>query len=106
MKGAFYLQPKSAARSRCRSCVRGLSGLEPASAGTARDAEEIVSADLITWADTIFVMEAVHHRRLKGMFPSLMRDKRVIVLGIPDEYPFMDAKLIELLRQKVETHLR
>ena len=81
-------------------------GVEAMSAGTNADAEVCVSADLIEWAEIIFVMEGVHRRRLNRRFGSVLRDKKIVVLGIPDEYGYMDEALVELLRQRVEPHLR
>ena len=79
--------------------------MEAASAGTSVDADTPVSADLVGWADIIFAMERVHHRRLLKRFGSLLKAKRVVVLGIPDEYKYMDPQLIEILRRKVLPHL-
>jgi predicted protein tyrosine phosphatase len=50
-------------------------------------------------------MEAVHRRRLNQRFSGLLRTKRIIVLGIPDEYGYMDQRLIDLLRTKVAQHI-
>jgi predicted protein tyrosine phosphatase len=80
--------------------------VETDSAGTAPDAETRVSADAVEWADVIFVMEPVHRRRLQGMFPKQLRDKRLVVLDISDEYGFMDPELVEVLKRRVEPHLR
>jgi predicted protein tyrosine phosphatase len=81
-----------------------LQGLSVLSAGTSPDANTPVSADLIEWADIVFVMEAVHRRRLNQRFTALLRTKRTIVLGIPDD-GYMDQRLIDLLRTKVSQHL-
>jgi predicted protein tyrosine phosphatase len=80
-------------------------GLEVLSAGTSVDAENPVSADLIDWADLVFAMEDVHRKRLHKQFGSLLRTKRVIVLGIPDNYKYMDAELINILKERVHRHL-
>jgi predicted protein tyrosine phosphatase len=82
-----------------------LPGVEASSAGTAEDADNPISADLIEWADVIFVMEQVHRKRINDRFKSLLRRKKVIVLGIPDEYNYRDADLIALLKSKVLRHL-
>jgi len=82
-----------------------LEGYSVLSAGTSPDAEMPVSADLIEWADIVFVMEAVHRRRLNQRFRAALRSKRLIVLGIPDHYNYMDESLIDLLRVKVTQHL-
>ena len=79
----------------------GLNGYAVLSAGTSSDAETVISADLVDWADLIFVMEGVHRRRLNQRFGSSLRTKRLIVLEIPDRYRYMDTQLVELLQEKV-----
>jgi predicted protein tyrosine phosphatase len=83
----------------------GLRGVEVLSAGTNPDAEVVVSADLVDWADLIFLMEDVHRRRLNRLFGASLRAKRVVVLGIPDEYDYMDGRLVEHLRKKVSRYI-
>jgi|ERR1700733_10421911 predicted protein tyrosine phosphatase len=83
----------------------GMRGCEVLSAGTSPDAETIISADLVAWADLIFAMEGIHRRRLNQRFGSSLRAKRIIVLDIPDEYSYMDSALIELLQEKVSRHI-
>jgi predicted protein tyrosine phosphatase len=83
-----------------------LQGHSVLSAGTSPDANTPVSADLIEWADIIFAMEAVHRRRLNQRFSALLRTKRIVVLGIPDEYGYMDQSLIDILRTKISQHLK
>ncbi|SDE64692.1 Predicted protein tyrosine phosphatase [Terriglobus roseus] len=81
-------------------------GVSALSAGTAPDAETVVSADLVEWADVIFAMETVHKRRLTALFSRELRVKQLIVLGIPDRYSYMDETLVNLLQSKVEAHLK
>ncbi len=81
-------------------------GITTASAGTSEDAENVVSADLIEWADIIFAMETVHKRKLNQKFASLLKTRRVVVLGIPDKYGYMDEALVASLNQKVPRHLK
>ena len=83
----------------------GQPGLEVLSAGTNTDAANPICADLIDWADIIFVMEETHRKKLNKMFGSLLREKRLIVLGIPDQYRYMDPDLVEILRKRVPKHL-
>ena len=83
----------------------GYEGIEALSAGTAPDAETPVSAELIEWADVVFAMEGVHRKRLMSGFGTLMRDKRVVVLGIRDRYAYMEPALVELLKSKISAHL-
>jgi predicted protein tyrosine phosphatase len=81
-------------------------GVEASSAGTSPDAETHVSPDLIDWADLIFVMESVHRSRLNRRFGPNLRNKRIIVLGIPDEYDYMEPDLIAVLKRTVTPYLR
>ena len=80
-------------------------GVEALSAGTAPDAETPVSAELIEWADIVFAMEGVHRKRLMSAFGTLLKDKRVVVLGIRDRYAYMEPELVELLKSKVASYL-
>ena len=64
-----------------------------------------MSCELIEWCDRIVVMERVHHSRLKAMFPKELQAKRVIVLGIPDRYDFMDPELVLRLRTQLAPFL-
>lgn len=80
-------------------------GLETASAGTRRGADNPLSAELVDWADVIFVMEKQHQRKLSDNFKAQLRGKRVICLGIRDDYQFMQPELVDLLEAKVGKHL-
>ena len=81
-------------------------GIEAISAGTNNDAETPLTADLIDWADIVFVMEKAHRNRVTHKFRRWLRDKPVVVLGIPDDYAFMDPELVRLLEARVARHLR
>jgi predicted protein tyrosine phosphatase len=80
-------------------------GLEVISAGINPDADNRVSADEVEWADVIFVMEANHRRKLNKMFRSILQGKRIVVLGIPDDFAYMDPNLVAILRGRVPQHL-
>ena len=75
--------------------------LETASAGISRDADNPLTAELVDWADLIFVMEKRQRARLQQRFRANLRSKRVICLDIPDRYAFMDPALVRLLEAKV-----
>ncbi len=81
-------------------------GVETDSAGLAPDAEVPLSAEQIQWAELIFVMERVHQRRLQQRFGAQLKGRRVICLGIPDDYDYMQPELIELLERKAGSYLR
>lgn len=80
-------------------------GLECDSAGLFDTAEVPVGPEQLAWADLIFVMEPIHRRRLNQKFKRHLQGKRVIVLGIPDDYDYMQPALIELLERKVRPFL-
>lgn len=75
------------------------------SAGTSRQAKKYLTADDITWADKIFVMEDKHKSQLTARFANQTRYKAVIVLDIADDYNYMDSELVEILTQSVEPYL-
>ena len=80
-------------------------GIETASAGVLRDADNPVTPELLAWADTILVMEPAQRARLTAAFDAALRGKRVVVLGIPDDFGYMDPTLVALLMEKVPRHL-
>jgi predicted protein tyrosine phosphatase len=79
-------------------------GIEVASAGTNNDADNPLTPELVRWADIIFVMERTHRNKLQKRFRADLK-ARVICLDIPDEYEFMDQRLIRLLEAKVRRSL-
>ena len=84
----------------------GWPGLEVDSAGLADDADTIVSAEQLDWAELILVMEPAHRRRLRSRHGHLLKGKRVVSLDIPDHYAFMQAELVTLLLKKASHLLR
>lgn len=75
------------------------------SAGIAPTATKQVNAEMIRWADKIFVMEQIHEQFIRHSFPDIdVRDK-LIVLDIPDFYYYMEPELIDLLHQKIDPYL-
>jgi predicted protein tyrosine phosphatase len=85
--------------------VTGLADVEAASAGLNHDAVTPLSGDLIEWADIIFVMETTHRNKLQKRFRDQLRGKRVVTLGIPDIYEFMEPGLVELLRSSLRRYI-
>jgi predicted protein tyrosine phosphatase len=76
-------------------------GIETQSAGTNNDADTPLSGDAIEWADIVFVMESAHRDKLAKRYSQLLRAKRVVVLGIPDNYAYMQPELVALLEARV-----
>ena len=76
-------------------------GLSTLSAGTNNDADTPLTDELVEWADVIFAMENTHRNKLRKKHRSALKDTRVIVLNIPDEYEFMDEELVRLLKARM-----
>ncbi len=81
------------------------SDLEVMSAGTDPRCGNPVTAELVEWADVIFVMERAHRTKLSKRYRSSLK-ARVICLNIPDNYEYMDPALVRLLETRVTPHLR
>lgn len=79
--------------------------IEVASAGLNADAETPCTAELVEWADVIFVMEKAHRSRLSARFNRHLKHARIICLDIPDAYEFMQPELVQLLEMKVSRFL-
>jgi predicted protein tyrosine phosphatase len=79
--------------------------IEALSAGTNNDAVTPLDAEMIDWADLVFVMEKSHLAKVRAKFRSILSGKRVICLNIPDDYAFMDPELVGLLQGKVSRFL-
>jgi predicted protein tyrosine phosphatase len=80
-------------------------GVETSSAGLDPSADVPVSPELLEWADTIFVMERAHRNKLSRRFGRYLKAQRVICLNIPDEYEYMDERLVRLLNATVPKYL-
>ena len=81
-------------------------GVEAIGAGTNSDAETTVSGDLIEWADIVLVMEKSHRNKVSKKYKELLKNKRLIVLDIPDNYKCMQPELIQILKSKVSRVVR
>ena len=79
--------------------------IEVSSAGTNHDAENVLTAELVRWADVIVVMERAHRNKLRKRFREALNGKRVICLDIPDDYEFMEPALVRLLEARMARHL-
>jgi predicted protein tyrosine phosphatase len=80
-------------------------GIEVASAGLDPKCKEPVTPELLAWADVIFVMERNHRNKLLKQFRTSIRNQKIVVLGITDDYEYMDARLVRLVEKLVPPHL-
>lgn len=76
------------------------------SAGLNTGAEVYISTEDVEWADYIFVMESRHKRKLLKRFKPLIKNQKIICLGIPDDYAFMDPQLVDILERQVPAFIR
>jgi protein-tyrosine phosphatase len=79
------------------------------SAGLSPLSAQEVNAELLEWADLVFVMDERidrHRSELLTRFPAMEQLKeKVIVLGVPDIYDRDSPELIMLLRQRLRLWL-
>lgn len=75
---------------------------EVKSAGTDKMAENQVNESLLSWADLIIVMENSHRNWIGKKYRDFFKSKRIVILGIPDEFEFMQPELITLLKARMD----
>jgi predicted protein tyrosine phosphatase len=80
-------------------------GIEVASAGLDPKCGAPVTSELLAWAEVIFVMEKSHRNKLLKQFRTSMKNQKLVVLGITDDYEYMDPGLVRLFKQLVPAHL-
>ncbi len=80
-----------------RVCVR--------SAGVSGKSKRLLSTQDLEWADLVLVMEKAQKTRITETFREIELPP-IVSLEIPDDYPFMDPELIELIRDGTEFYLK
>jgi predicted protein tyrosine phosphatase len=106
MKRILFLCSQNKLRSPTAEAVfSDYPGIEVHSAGLNNDAVVPLSDEQLEWADVIIVMEKAHRTRLNRKFQHALGGKRIAVLGIPDDYAFMDQDLIDLLKLRCARYL-
>jgi len=94
----LFLCSRNRARSpTAEQIFSGRPGLEVASAGLSPGAEAVCSADLIEWAEIIFVIERSQRAKLTRQFGAVLGERKVIRLDTPYKFNFMSPALISLL---------
>jgi predicted protein tyrosine phosphatase len=102
MKHILFVCGRNRLRSPTAEAVfAGREGLEVASAGVSDDADTPIDAEILEWADVVFVMEKAHRAKLNARFRAALKNTRVVCLDIPDRFAFMDPQLVRLLHAKV-----
>lgn len=94
MKKLLFVCSRNQWRSKTAEALfRDRPGLSVRSAGTAASARIKVTQALLHWADVVFVMEPKHASVLRKRFGF----RNAICLDLPDDYPYMDPELVEIL---------
>jgi predicted protein tyrosine phosphatase len=107
MRNVLFLCSQNRLRSpTAESIFSDIDGYDVQSAGLNHDATISLTAELVEWADYIFVMEKSHRNKLQKKFRRYLNKQRVICLDIPDKYEYMDEGLIKLLKQRVGNFFR
>jgi len=78
---------------------KGRSDLEVTSAGISAVGGRQLTAELVDWADKIFVMDTEQADYIETLVPGARA--KTIVLDIPDIYPRNHPKLRTLLKERV-----
>jgi len=65
-----------------------------------------VTLPLIMWADYVYLMEDYHLTHLEQVFGDALEQykHKIVILGIPDTYAYMDTELVKLLKETVDAH--
>ena len=63
-----------------------------------------MTPELLAWADVIFVMEKGHRNTWLKQFRTSIKNQKVVVLGITDDYEYMDPRLVRLFEALVPRH--
>lgn len=79
--------------------------LDVRSAGTSSEALARVNANMLDWADLVFVMDDRVRSEIERQFEGHPAIDRLICLEIPDEFSFLQPELIDLLETRVPPHL-
>ncbi len=78
--------------------------LEAKSAGLY--SENPVTETQIEWADIVVVMEDFQRTEIAKRFPQQYLSKRIVSLGIPDQFSYNQPELIELIESRMQELLQ
>lgn len=85
-------------RSRTAAHTLLVEGNENRYAGMNHDADVLITAELVEWADSIVCMEQSHRSKLRRKFKG--NSQKIMVWGIQDVYDYMDQTLVCILKGK------
>lgn len=69
------------------------------------DARVPLTAELLEWADEVYVFERRQRNIIHKRFRELYEKKSIVCLYVPDEFEFMSPDLVAILTEKLERYL-
>mgnify|MGYP003623783245 CR=1 FL=1 len=81
---------------------RQFPNLEVRSAGTSLYAITPLTAEMVSAADVLIVMERGHVAHIEEHYPEAAAAKAVYCLEIPDEFSCMDPTLMRMLQERLQ----
>jgi predicted protein tyrosine phosphatase len=60
----------------------------------------LITSDMLEWADKVIVMEDKQRTEIANKFPKLYMQKQILSWDIPDIYSYNQPKLIQELKRK------
>ncbi len=106
MKKVLFVCEQNRHRSRtAEEIFKSRNDVEVKSAGISRLAANVITDELVRWADIILVMDDGQKEAVQEIFPEESKGKKVISLEIPDVYAYMDPELVKLLERKAGRYL-
>lgn len=102
MKNVLFVCSQNKLRSPTAETIfSNIEGFDVRSAGLNNSAVIPVSPELVQCAEYIFVMEQTHRNKLRKKFKQWINKQRIIVLGIPDDFEYMDPELVKILKERL-----
>jgi len=86
------------------SLFSGSPDFEAKSCGVNPHSRQVLTRELIEWADYVFVMEDWHAERVRELAPDA--SKKTAVLEVSNDYLRNDSALIDLLIERLEAWSR
>ena len=76
------------------------------SCGTDKTATVPMSDEMFQWADMVVYMEKEHKNKAEKKCKSAKTVKSKIVMGVPDEFDYMDVEFIKVFKSRFENYVR
>ncbi|UCE03033.1 MAG: phosphotyrosine protein phosphatase [Candidatus Latescibacterota bacterium] len=79
--------------------------LKVRSAGVDRGATQRLTAEMLDWAEEVFVFEWEQSDEIRRQFPEQYSSVTIECLNVPDDYGFMEPALVTLLAKRLTPYL-